>query len=314
MTPYKVKSPVLFLIFNRPDTTLRVFEQIRLAQPSVLYVAADGPRPEKEGDAQLCKQAIEVLNGVDWNCTVKTLYRKENLGCKEAVSSAIDWFFEHVEEGIILEDDCLPSNSFFYFCDTLLEKYRHDTRIRHITGSNLQHGQTWGDASYYFSNLTHVWGWASWRRVWKEYDKDLKRFDEQDVKYKLKNVFNDDFAIETWSRIFSEVKAGKINTWDYQLTFLNFFSHGLSINPNKNLISNIGFRPDATHTPDPDNLNSNIERQEIYTITHPEYFLPEKAADHFTLAQDFNLEERWRRHNLLRRQFKRWLKLKIKSL
>ncbi|SEA25837.1 nucleotide-diphospho-sugar transferase [Pedobacter hartonius] len=311
MKNYKVKSPLLFLIFNRPDTTIQVFNQIKIAQPAKLYIAADGPRPDRQNEAALCRETIAIVQAVDWPCEVKTLYRTRNLGCKEAVSTAIDWFFQNEEEGIILEDDCLPSNSFFNFCDTMLEKYRFDTRIRHITGCNLQHGNTWGEASYYFSNLTHVWGWAGWKRVWKDYDKHLTTYNKDDVAEKLSNVFQDRFILENWTRIFEEVKSGKIDTWDYQLTFINFFNNGLSIIPNRNLISNIGYGADATHTVDTNSKNAFIAVQEISEITAPLYILPEKDADYFTLSQDFDLEKRWRLHNLPRRRFKRWLREKL---
>jgi hypothetical protein len=170
------------MIFRRPDFTSRVFEQIRNVRPARLYIAADGPRSGREGEQQLCIETRAIIEQIDWDCELKTLFREKNLGCKMAISSAIDWFFEQEEEGIILEDDCLPNQSFFRFCDTMLEKYRNDDRIRHISGCNLQHGKKWGTASYYFSNLTHAWGWANWRRVWKDYDRDLKLYDTKDVK------------------------------------------------------------------------------------------------------------------------------------
>ena len=163
MSEYIAQSPVLFLVFNRPDTTLRVFSEIRKAQPKKLYIAADGPRAERPNEDLLCQQTLDIFKKIDWPCEIQTLFRKENLGCKEAVSSAITWFFEREEEGIILEDDCLPAPSFFRYCDTLLEKYRFDTRIRHIAGVNHHSGKRWGDASIFFANHTHVWGWASWR-------------------------------------------------------------------------------------------------------------------------------------------------------
>ena len=119
--PYDIKSAVLFIIFNRPDTTKKVFDQIKAGKPGRLYIAADGPRMNRPGEEVLCRQTREIINDVDWPCEVKTLFRQTNQGCKEAVSSAIAWFFENEEEGIILEDDCLPNNSFFRFCDTLLE-------------------------------------------------------------------------------------------------------------------------------------------------------------------------------------------------
>jgi hypothetical protein len=143
-TPYQIKSAVLFIIFNRPDTTKQVFAKIKVGKPRRFYVAADGPRTDRPGEDELCKQTRAIINEVDWDCDVKTLFRTTNGGCKEAVSSVITWFFENEEEGIILEDDCLPADSFFRFCDTLLEKYRFDNRIGNISGRNLQHGKKWG--------------------------------------------------------------------------------------------------------------------------------------------------------------------------
>jgi len=308
MDNYKVKSPVLFLLFNRPDTTSRVFAEIKAAKPSRLYIAADGPRKDRPDEPALCQETRAIVANIDWECHVQTLMRPHNLGCRNAMSSAIDWFFENEEEGIIIEDDCLPAKSFFYYCDTLLEKYRHDTRIRHIAGSNLQRGKTWGDASVYFTNQTHVWGWASWRRVWKDYDKDLKRYNSEDVPDKLSNIFSDRFVIEDWTKFFKQLKAGEIDTWDYQLAFINFFNNGLSVNPNVNLITNIGFREDATHTLSTDSPYANIPLQEFWEITYPTYILPEKKADYAIFTYDFNLENRWKKHNKLKNKIKRWFK------
>lgn len=302
------KSPVLFIIFNRPDTTLLVFNEIRKAKPSRLYIAADGPRTGNITDAKLTAEARNVATLVDWDCEVKTLFREQNLGCKEAVSTSIDWFFSLEEEGIILEDDCLPAASFFHFCDTLLEKYRYDERIRHIAGSNLQLGQTWGTASYYFSSSTNVWGWASWRRAWKDYDKHLSNHHEEAVKHQLGNIFDDEFLAIRWMEIFKKLKADQIDTWDYQLALTNYFYNGLSANPNVNLIQNIGFRPDATHTADANATYALLPLQEISEITHPKYFTPEKGADFFTFNKEFKLEENRKKHYSIRRRFKRWLR------
>lgn len=308
MRSYTVQSPILLLIFNRPDTTQEVFKKIRAAKPARLYIAADGPRADRDTDKKLCEQARAVAAQVDWDCTVKTLFREDNIGCKTAVYTALEWFFEQEEEGIIFEDDCVPADSFFYFCDTMLEKYRTDTRIRHITGCNLQRGKQWGDASYYFSQFSNVWGWASWKRVWKDYDFKLDRYTREEAATQLKKIFTDPFLINDWLVIFSAIQAGTINAWDYQLVFLNFFENGLCITPNTNLVSNIGFRSDATNTPDPHNPNAGIPAQELTSITHPRFFLPEKEADYLLLSREFQLEKRWQKHNLLRRRFKRWLK------
>jgi len=305
--PYKTQSAVLFLIFNRPETTAKVFEQIRVAQPTRLYVAADAPRPGNNDDIIFCEQARSIIENIDWQCEVKTLFKEENCGCKDAVSSAISWFFENEEEGIILEDDCLPASSFFKFCDILLEKYRDDTRIRHITGCNLQEGKKWGDASYYFSNRTHVWGWASWRRVWDDYDIKLDRYNTLEIKEKLLNIYFDPLIADSWTNIFKDVKAGKVNSWAYPLDFINFFNNGLVIIPNENLVSNIGYGAGATNTMAEEHEFSNVPLAEIDEITHPVFFVPEKQADTFIMNIHFDIEARRRLANAPVKKVKRWV-------
>ncbi len=308
-TSVQTQSAVLFIIFNRPDTTKLVFEKIREARPKRLYIAADAPRPGKPEDEILCKEARDIVNKIDWDCELKTLFRTENGGCKEAVSAAITWFFNNEEEGIILEDDCLPANSFFKFCDTLLKKYRNDTRIRHITGCNLQQGKKWGDASYYFSNRTHVWGWASWKRVWNEYDKSLARYNNDEIREKLQNIYPDPLVVECWVNIFNDVKAGKINSWAYPLDFINFFNNGLTIIPNENLISNIGYGAAGTNTIETDHVFSNVDLSEIKEITDPAFIVPEKQADLFIMNNHFHIEEMRRKQKTFKTQVKRWFKL-----
>ncbi|MFD0751508.1 nucleotide-diphospho-sugar transferase [Mucilaginibacter calamicampi] len=305
---YQTKSAVLFIVFNRPAETAAVLEKIREARPPRLYIGADGPRANKPGEEELCRQTRENALKVDWDCEVKTLFKDSNVGCKIGEASAMQWFFDNEEEGIILEDDTLPSNSFFMFCDELLEKYRHDTRIRIIAGANFQHGKKWGDGTYYFSNLIHGWGWAGWRRVWNEYDINLNQYDESDVKEKLANIFNDPLVINRWYNIFNGVKSGKHNTWDYQFAFSSFFNHGLCIIPNYNLITNIGFGENATHTKNADDMMSGVPLEEITEIIHPRYIVPEKQADLFTMNNEFHLAAE--RKNTPFKKFRR----KVKAL
>lgn len=184
MPPLNTKGtpPVLFLVFNRAHTTVRVFEAIRQARPARLYVAADGPRPVREGEAERCAEVRRIATNVDWDCEVHTLFRDENLGCRHAVSSAITWFFVYEEEGIILEDDCIPNQSFFLYCAELLERYRDDERIMCITGDNFQKTMEGYPFGYYFYIYNHCWGWASWRRAWSHYDADLVTFDPKYAK------------------------------------------------------------------------------------------------------------------------------------
>ncbi len=307
---YNVQSPVLFLNFNRPDLTLKIFNAIREVKPPRLYIAIDGPRPGNENDVILCKDVEQAVSGVDWPCSVYKRVNAKNLGCKRAVSSAISWFFEQEEEGIILEDDCLPGSSFFYFCDSMLQTYRFDTRIGLITGTNLQDGIRRGTASYYFSQYSNIWGWASWRRMWNRYDPELERYDEQEAGHQLRNIFSDPLLVEEWLTIFRQMKAGQIDTWDYQLTFINFFENRFCVTPNINLISNLGFRKDATHY-NTFTHNAGLPIGELNNITAPHHFLPDKEADYYLLAREFHLGEKWRKHEkdkLLRRRIKNWVK------
>lgn len=238
--------PVLMLVFNRPAETLKVFNAVKAMRPKKLYVAADGPRMNKPIDAPLSEATRAIFNEVDWPCEVITLYRTQNLGCGPAVSGAISWFFEQEEMGIILEDDCLPHPDFFHFCRTLLLHYRDDERVMQICGSNFQQGIQRGDASYYFSMFSYIWGWATWRRAWEKYSFDVSNMDaEKDFDWAyythnkgIKRYFNHSLLY---------MKKGVINTWDYQWWFFILKHKGLSLVPNVNLITNIGNTDAATH-------------------------------------------------------------------
>jgi len=276
----KLTTPILFLIFNRPDTTQKVFNEIRKVKPSQLFVAADGPRDNVQGEKEKCQKAREIIKQVDWDCDVRTLFRDKNLGCKYAVSSAIDWFFNNVEEGIILEDDCLPSQSFFWFCQELLEKYRDDERIMHIGGYKESGQNQDSHESYFFSRITHVWGWASWRRFWKFYDVNIMKFPQLKEKLKDYNFFITEEEIKPRLRILNEVYSGKINSWGYQLNFTMRINGGLSIVPNINLVKNIGFGKDATHTHSSFRSSFINEKREIdFPLIHPEFIMENKNYD-----------------------------------
>jgi len=311
-SPYQSQSPILFIIFNRTDTALKVMSEIKKAKPARLYITADAFRPDRPEEELLCNETkTAIMAEIDWKCDVKTLFRAKNLGPKEAIASAIDWFFEQENEGIILEHDCLPDNSFFYFCDTLLEKYRYDQRIWLISGCNFQKGKKWGTGSYYFSNLTHGWGWATWKSSWSEYDKQLSRYDSNDIRGQLQKIFNNPLVIDHWVYLFEQTKSGNIDTWDYQVAFAHMLNNAVTIIPNVNLVSNIGFGEKAENTMDINSLFANTPLEEIKEIIHPKYMLPEKEADMNVLMEEFHIEEKLefiRRHNLKRRRFKRWLK------
>jgi hypothetical protein len=263
-----------------------VFQQIRAIRPKHLFVSADGPRPQKIGEAERCMQARAIINQVDWDCEVKTRFSEKNLGCKMGVSSAITWFFEHVEEGIILEDDCLPDLSFFKFCETLLERYRNDQKIMHISGDNFQDGKKRGTGSYYASSINHVWGWATWKRAWNIYDVSMTGYsDNQKLFY---NMFPNTTVRKYWKKNFDLVYSNKKDTWDVQWQYAMFLHKGLALHPNINLVSNIGFQMHATHTIDGFDPLANRKREKIDCIQHPEIVEPDIDADCYTFKTYFN--------------------------
>jgi hypothetical protein len=273
------ETPILFLIFNRVDTTQQVFDIIREQKPKYLYVAADGPRKNKPEEVEKCQQTRDIIKLIDWDCELKTLFRDENLGCGKAISSAITWFFEQVEQGIILEDDCLPHPDFFSYCQELLEKYKNDDRIMFIGGNNFQNEIERGNASYYFSAFPHVWGWASWRNSWKKYQFDLSNISLQQFENAINFYFHDVSVIRYWKRIFRAMQNMKIDTWDYQLTFSIWQNRGLSIIPNKNLVSNIGFGENAAHLTVQIEGLSNVPTRSILPLKYPDIVEQDKEAD-----------------------------------
>lgn len=245
--PGPLITPVLFLVFNRPDTARQVFESIRKAKPSRLFVAADGPRQNNVGEAERCAEVRRMVDKeVDWPCEVHRLYRDMNLGCKVAVSTAIDWFFSNIEEGIILEDDCLPSQSFFWFCQDLLEHYRHDNRMMMVSGINKL--GTWKEGIFdYFFSFGGIWGWATWRRAWKHFDVGMTLWRDKNAKDSVRYTLDDQAEFERIKGTFDRVIQGKLDTWDYQWLFAMLINSGLSAIPSKNLICNIGIGTEATH-------------------------------------------------------------------
>jgi len=298
-----MKTPILLLVFNRPSTTRLVFEAIQQAQPEQLFIAADGPRPDRISDAELCRETRSILNNVNWKCKVHTLFRETNIGCRNAVSSAINWFFAQVDEGIILEDDCLPHQTFFPYCEKLLEYYRHDSRIMQICGSNFQFGQHRGDGSYYFSKYSHIWGWASWQRAWQLYDVDMKTFPTFKDQRCIESIFSEPRVQQYWMMNFQKMYEKKIDTWDYQWVYAIWSNNGLSIIPNTNLVSNIGFGEDATHTKSPNTVGSNQLISSMNEIIHPTFVLQNKIADEYSSKRLYTYDGKW--ITLIKRQQKK---------
>lgn len=276
-----LKTPVLFMIFNRPSTTRIVFDEIRKAKPEKLFVIADGPREGKAGEKEKCEEARKITEQIDWECEVRRDYSDHNLGCAKRISSGISWFFSQVEEGIILEDDTLPHPDFFSYCTELLERYRDDKKVMLIGGDNFQGGKTWGDGSYYFSAFAHIWGYATWKRTWDLYDFSMDSVSEEDMKHALDYYLHYGPQRKYWEEYFNRVKADKaITTWDCQLLFSAIWKHrGLSIIPNVNLVSNIGFGDGATHTQSIDSNCSNLLTSPIMPLVHPQEVALCREAD-----------------------------------
>jgi hypothetical protein len=282
-----MKVPVLLLVFNRPDNTFRVFEEIKKQRPERLFIAADGPRKDKAGEAELCNQVRSIAALVDWPCDLKTLFRDQNIGCKTAVSSAINWFFDHVEEGIVFEDDCLPDASFFTFCEAMLDRYRDDERVMHISGNNFQFGIQRGDGSYYFSKYAHCWGWATWKRAWKKFDVNMEKYPVLKEMGYFDKLFTSEKEAAFWREKFDKVYSKEVDTvWDYQWSFAVWSNYGLSILPNCNLVTNIGFGADSTHTTSESNL-AYVALQPMERIIHPTAMVPDITADTYTFKKIF---------------------------
>ena len=225
---------------------------------------------------------------IDWPCQIERLYSDENQGFRLGPMRAITWFFEQVEEGIILEDDCVPHPDFFPYCTTLLELYRHDTRVWCISANNFQNGQWRGDGSYYFSRYNHCWGWASWRRCWQHYDADLVQWLALRDSGRLNTIFEDPLERKYWGEIWqrTHAKTVPITWWDYQWTFTWLVNSGLITSlPNHNLVSNVGFGADATHTIEV--ANPTVADQGLGELKHPGFLLRNGVADHFTLLNIF---------------------------
>lgn len=279
---FKLKTPVVFIIFKRPETTQKVFEVIRQVKPAKLLVIADGSRETIPGEADKCAATRKIIEEIDWDCEVLKNYSEINLGCRKRLSSGLDWVFDNVEEAIILEDDCLPHITFFPFCENLLEKYRDDNRIFSISGQNLLFGQKRTEYSYYFSRHTYVWGWATWKRAWQHYDLEMKLWPEIKTAGFLRDILVSSKAVKHWTKDFQQLYEGRIDTWDYQWMFACWANNGINIHPNSNLVSNIGYGLESTHTSRKKSKYAEIPTEPItFPLKHPPFMIYDRQADDY---------------------------------
>lgn len=280
----QIDTPVLLLVFNRPDLTRRLIQSLEKVKPKNIFVVADGPRNNSDTDKKRCAAVRQLFDHLNWPCQISKMFREENLGCARSVSQGITWFFKTNEKGIILEDDCIADPSFFTFCETLLEKYQNQKEIFHISGNNFQYGKQRGKADYYFSIFNHLWGWASWKRAWNNFEFDI---DIQDVE-DMREFVNSDLIINYFSKQFQNVNHGKIDSWGFRWTFACWKNKGVSILPNMNLVSNIGFVEEATHTHQIESPQSNIPVHTIkHELIHPSTIKVDKKADLYSFRKIF---------------------------
>jgi hypothetical protein len=278
-----LSTPVAFLIFNRPDVTEMTFERIAEAKPEKLFVIADGPRNVTEVES--CQRARAVLDRVDWDCEVSRNFSEENLGCGRRVSTGIEWVFSEVEEAIFLEDDTVPSASFFPYCAELLQRYRHDERVMTISGNNFQLGRERSKYSYHFSKYPGCWGWASWRRAWEHYDYEMKSWPEFKRSDLVETLGRGRFEQGFWTSLFDDMyqDPDRIDTWDHQWKYASWSQGGLAIEPRVNLVANVGLEhPKATHAMGgAPHLGSLAVSAELHDLEHPPFVVRHSKADDY---------------------------------
>jgi hypothetical protein len=278
--------PLLYLVFNRPLHTEKSFSALRKIKPKFLFIGADGPRQENKSDEKNCADVRKIVQAIDWDCQVKTLFREHNLGTKIAVSSAIDWFFSQAEEGIILEDDCVPHPDFYTYVAAMLERYRSNERIMHVNGTNLLRGRKIvKTGSYYFSDFCHPWGWATWKRAWEKNDIWMKDFPAYTKETLLHELKDDPQVADYWWQNLFNAHLGRTKSWDYQWYFAFWKNNGMAITPAMNLVTNIGFDEMGTNTFSRFNRFSKMKTYAMDKIVEPEQFRVNKEADQFANLQ-----------------------------
>lgn len=284
----KILVPILITCWKRPEKAFKLIESLRSLKPNKIYAACDGPDLNDLENKKKVNATKEILlNSIDWNCELKTLFNEKNNGCRYAITKAINWFFDNEYKGIILEDDCIPSKEFLILCSDLLVRYREDNRIWTISGSNFQQGKWRGDGSYYFSKYFHCWGWATWRNRWIKFDSDLNAWKNNDDEKLIQSIFESKKEQKYWFRIFDKLAyENEPDSWAYRWMFTCFINNGLSIIPNKNLVENIGFDDNATNTSF--NLIDTSIQNGLLPINHPKSIRMDVEADKYTFDNHFD--------------------------
>lgn len=281
MTAYRVDTPVAFFVYNRPEKANRVLERIATVEPETLFVVADGPDPDDPEDERRCAETRSVVEaGIDWDCDVRREFADENLGLRERFVTGLRWVFGEAESAILLEDDCLPNECFFRFCDEMLEEYRYDTRVMDVTGSN--HLGTWKDdrQDYHFSFYGSIWGWATWRRSWERYDPEMSLWADSEARARFRDVIADDDQADYLEYVYEQVYDGDLETWDYQWGFARQLNSAVSVVPSRNLVTNIGFGEDATNTTATESEMADVDRYSLsFPLERREYVAVDRKYD-----------------------------------
>jgi hypothetical protein len=292
MTARPIETPVVLFLYKRPEKTALVLDAIAQARPKRLYVIADGPKCEEEGVK--CQQTRATIQNLSWDCEVRTCFSDRNLGLGPRVSSGLDWVFSQELKAIILEDDCLPAPSFFSFCEVLLKYFEDDDRVVHIGGNNFQNGRRMTEYSYYFSKYTLVWGWATWRRAWQHFDYEIKDWPDFKKRGQLRQHCRDPFERRYWEKVFEAAYRGESNAWAAQWLFSCWKKRALAVVPSANLVSNIGFDADATHTIG-NHPSAALPTADIWQIMHAPHRKINQEADEYMFDHHFG--GRWMREN-----------------
>ena len=274
------QTPVLIILFNRPGNTEKLIDALRLVKPIEIYVNIDGPRSGNEKDKVEVSTCKELVEKIDWECKIAHQYHKNNLGGKNSVVSAIDWFFSNVDEGIILEDDCIPSASFFTFCSQMLDKYRDDSRVMQISGSNYVTTSSEPMETYYFSAINDIWGWATWKKSWSNFSLEVANLDEF-LNKGLLDIYVGNPEISSWLRKYLlATKDSSITTWSSQWVYAMASEFSFTVVPPRNLVHNIGFLGDGTHSDSSRwGVYSEIMAEEVDEFIAPSFFFPDRELD-----------------------------------
>lgn len=273
------QTPIALIIFNRPECTAKLVDAISVVKPTRLFVIADGPRKNNLADVELCEKTRAIIERIDWPCTISKKYSTFNIGCRESVPLGLNWVFDQVDECIVLEDDCIPQPSFFPFCGELLALYKYDERVMTIGGHRSDGPNEFSSESYYFSKYPSIWGWATWKNRWATFDLQMHQWQRLRESSWLSEILNSSGAVTYWSRMFDKMNGG-MDAWDYALTYTCWLNQGLSIRSRVNMITNIGFGKDATHTHETENVKLFAKAADIqFPLRHPDLIQIDEQAD-----------------------------------